>query len=114
MEAIKLSNQSSLRQLEAELASAKRDAAQAAASHKGATAGWVSDMDVLKAEVRQKVQMNFVSAIPTRDVRAHLTGLHNMLTCIFRKLIKKFLCRWAISNERLSALKPKGTEPVGT
>eukprot|EP00884_Botryococcus_braunii_P021019 jgi/Botrbrau1/7600/Bobra.0159s0049.1 len=51
VEAIKLSNQSSLRQLEAELASAKRDAAQAAASHKAATAVWVSDMDVLKAEV---------------------------------------------------------------
>lgn len=54
VEAIKLSNQSALRQLEAELASAKRDGAQAAASHKAATAVWVSDMDVLKAEVGQQ------------------------------------------------------------
>jgi hypothetical protein len=51
VEAIKLSNQSALKQLEADLASAKRDAVQATASHKAAAAAWVSDMDVLKAEV---------------------------------------------------------------
>jgi hypothetical protein len=52
VEAIKLSNQSTTKQLEAELASAKRDAAQAAASHKAAAAAWHSDLDGVKAEVR--------------------------------------------------------------
>lgn len=52
VEAIKLSSQSAIKQLEAEIASSKRDAAQAAATHKAAAAAWVSDTDGLKAEVR--------------------------------------------------------------
>ena len=51
IESVKLAAESSTRQLEAELAHARRDAAQAAAAHKAAAASWQSELDYQKAEV---------------------------------------------------------------
>lgn len=52
MEALQLASESSARQMEAELASIKRDAAQAAAMHKQAYASWHARIDQCEAEVK--------------------------------------------------------------
>ena len=49
--AIQLANESASKQMEAELANAKRDAAQAAAAHKQAKASWHIELDLQRAEV---------------------------------------------------------------
>ena len=51
VEAVQLASKSSTKQMEAELASLKRDAAQAAAAHKQAIASWHSRVDQSEAEV---------------------------------------------------------------
>ena len=51
IEAVKLAADSKRKHLEAELANAKRDAAQAATAHKTAAAVWHGDLDFQKAEV---------------------------------------------------------------
>ena len=51
IEAVKLATESATKQMEAELANCKRDAAQAAAAHKAAMASWHVELDLQKAEV---------------------------------------------------------------
>lgn len=51
MEALQLASHSSARRMEAELASMKRDAAQAATSHKQAYASWHTKLDKCEADV---------------------------------------------------------------
>lgn len=53
IEAVKLAAESQRKHLEATLANAKRDAAQAATSQKTAAAVWHGELDFQKAEVRQ-------------------------------------------------------------
>ena len=50
-EAVQLASKSSTKRMEAELASLKRDGAQAAAAHKQAIASWHSRVDQSEAEV---------------------------------------------------------------
>lgn len=52
IEAVKLAAESQRKHLEATLANAKRDAAQAATSQKTAAAVWHGELDFQKAEVR--------------------------------------------------------------
>lgn len=51
VEAVKLSAESRTAAMEAELAAAKRDAAQASSALKSAAASWQSELDWQKAEV---------------------------------------------------------------
>ena len=57
VESVQLAAESTTKQLEAELAALKRDAAQAAAAHKSAAPSWQSDLDWQSAEVPQDACM---------------------------------------------------------
>ncbi len=63
IEAVKLAAESQRKHLEATLANAKRDAAQAATSQKTAAAVWHGELDFQKAEVRPTPAQHPVSSL---------------------------------------------------
>lgn len=76
-ESAKLAYESSSKQMEAEVAALKRDAAQAAAAHKQAAASWHMDLDLLQAEVGLLHTMTTLPSVQRKRLTLPILGLEN-------------------------------------
>lgn len=76
IEGVKLAGESSNKQLEAELANLKRDAAQAAAAHKQAMASWHIELDLQKAEVSCSLLLALSSSLLRLRATSSTAELH--------------------------------------